>query len=268
VKAVLSHRETASEKTRAADGRLPHRSLASIASTVASSLTETAGMAIVDNHLRYVQIDEALARINGLSVEEHLGKTVHDVLPQLAPMFEPILRHIITTGEPALNIEIEREVATDPGVRHRRLVSFIPILDNEGKTCGVGMLAVDVPNRRLHRVTRAQGDVWFERARDLVDTQPQSALNNRLKLIRDVALALETAADVMEQAQHAAGVQLLDIKNGIDFYATVSRFEIDLIERALRETDGNQTKAARLLGLKHTTLHDKIRRYKINWPLA
>jgi transcriptional regulator with GAF, ATPase, and Fis domain len=56
---------------------------------------------------------------------------------------------------------------------------------------------------------------------------------------------------------------LPDIKHGIDFYEAVSRFEIDLIEHALHETGGSQTKAARLLGLKVTTLHDKIKRYKI-----
>jgi len=225
-------------------------------------------MAIMDTNLRYVQIDEALARLNGLPVEEHLGKTVREVVPQLAPVVEPIMRHIITTGEPALNIELEREVATDPGVWHHRLVSFIPILDNEGKPCGIGALVIEKTNRAVQRPAPAHGDHWYERARDLVATQPQAAVNDRLKLIRDVAAALETAADIMEEAQHATGARPLDIKQGINFYEAVSQFEIDLIERALRETGGNQKQAARLLGLKHTTLHDKIKRYQISHPPA
>jgi DNA-binding NtrC family response regulator len=44
----------------------------------------------------------------------------------------------------------------------------------------------------------------------------------------------------------------------------VQRFESDLICQALHRTRGNQAQAARLLGVKHTTLNAKIRRYKIS----
>ncbi len=268
MKLVSSKLKQAGEAKRASNALAQNKDLASVSRTAAPLFTEMAGMAIVDTHLRYVQIDEALARLNGLSVGEHLGKTVREVLPQLAPMIEPIMRRIIATGEPVLNVELEREVATDPGVRHRRLVSYIPIFDHEGQTCGVGALVVEKTSRSLHRAAPAQADVWLEHARELVAGQPQAAPNNRLKLIRDVAAALETAAEVLEQAQHAEGVGPLDIKHGINFYEVVNQFEIDLIERALRETGGNQKQAARLLGLKHTTLHDKIRRYRIHYPPA
>lgn len=49
----------------------------------------------------------------------------------------------------------------------------------------------------------------------------------------------------------------------ISFAGEVRKFEINLITRALVHTDGNQTQAARLLGIKVTTLHTKIKRYKI-----
>ena len=56
---------------------------------------------------------------------------------------------------------------------------------------------------------------------------------------------------------------LADIKQGIDFYDEVSRFEVALITRALTETGGQQRRAARLLGLKATTLNAKIKQYGI-----
>src|SRR5689334_23948140 len=43
----------------------------------------------------------------------------------------------------------------------------------------------------------------------------------------------------------------------------VREFEIDLINNALAQTHGHQRKAARLLGLKVTTLNAKMKRYKI-----
>lgn len=55
----------------------------------------------------------------------------------------------------------------------------------------------------------------------------------------------------------------LDISRGIDFYETVKNFEISLIRQALEQTGGNQSRAAKLLGLNVTTLNSKIRSYNI-----
>ena len=43
----------------------------------------------------------------------------------------------------------------------------------------------------------------------------------------------------------------------------MKRFEIALIRTALVKTKGNQAQAAVLLGVKHTTLNSKIKRYQI-----
>jgi DNA-binding NtrC family response regulator len=58
----------------------------------------------------------------------------------------------------------------------------------------------------------------------------------------------------------AAGV---DVGRGIDFYDEVRRFEVDLIRRALEQTGGHQSRAARLLGMNATTLNSKIKTYNI-----
>ncbi len=48
--------------------------------------------------------------------------------------------------------------------------------------------------------------------------------------------------------------------NGVDLRRAVAEFEIGLIEQALRRTRGNKQAAARLLGLKRTTLVAKMQR--------
>jgi DNA-binding NtrC family response regulator len=55
----------------------------------------------------------------------------------------------------------------------------------------------------------------------------------------------------------------IDISRGVNFYDEVRRFEIDLIRRALDQTAGHQSRAARLLGLNATTLNSKIKSYNI-----
>lgn len=55
----------------------------------------------------------------------------------------------------------------------------------------------------------------------------------------------------------------IDLARGVNFYEEVKRFEIDIIRRALEQTGGHQSRAARLLGLNATTLNSKIKTYNI-----
>lgn len=55
----------------------------------------------------------------------------------------------------------------------------------------------------------------------------------------------------------------IDLARGVNFYDEVKRFEIDLIRRALEQTGGHQSRAARLLGLNATTLNSKIKTYNL-----
>lgn len=62
----------------------------------------------------------------------------------------------------------------------------------------------------------------------------------------------------------ASSTAVQDIGRGVNFYDEVRRFEIDLIRRALDQTGGHQSRAARLLGMNATTLNSKIKTYNIN----
>lgn len=55
----------------------------------------------------------------------------------------------------------------------------------------------------------------------------------------------------------------VEITDGFSFYDEVARFEISLIRQALEITGGNQSRAARLLGMNTTTLNNKIKSYNI-----
>lgn len=55
----------------------------------------------------------------------------------------------------------------------------------------------------------------------------------------------------------------IDLSRGVNFYDEVRKFEMDLIRRALEQTGGHQSRAARLLGLNATTLNSKIKTYNI-----
>ena len=58
--------------------------------------------------------------------------------------------------------------------------------------------------------------------------------------------------------------QTPSLKPGVDFKKSVTDLEVSLIKEALKKSDGNVTKAAKLLTLGRTTLIEKINKYKLN----
>jgi transcriptional regulator with GAF, ATPase, and Fis domain len=76
--------------------------------------------------------------------------------------------------------------------------------------------------------------------------------------VRDPASAFES----LKSAEGASGS--IDLAKGVNFYDEVKKFEIDLIRKALDQTGGHQSRAARLLGLNATTLNSKIKSYNIS----
>ena len=124
--------------------------------------TAPAGLAILDRELRYVQLNETLALMNGRPVADHLGHSVREVLPAIAAMLEPMLQGILDTGEPVLNIELSGETPAQPGVTRYWRASYFPLAagGRRGKNGagGIGAIVVeDTPRRHAERALRRSG---------------------------------------------------------------------------------------------------------------
>jgi DNA-binding NtrC family response regulator len=93
-------------------------------------------------------------------------------------------------------------------------------------------------------------------------TPPEANAESNIRTLREVALALSAAASALETSVEDDR-QRVNVENGIDLDDEVSRFESELIRRALVRTHGNQKRASVLLNLKPTTLNTKIKKYNI-----
>ena len=89
------------------------------------------------------------------------------------------------------------------------------------------------------------------------EEQPDQTPGN-IKNLRELTLRL------LREVQSIGEVHTVNLEGGLDFYSEVSRFEIDLIKRALLLTAGHQGRAAKLLNLKVTTLNSKIKHYNLS----
>src|SRR4029450_2694715 len=73
--------------------------------------TAPIGLACLSPDCRYLQINQRLTEICGISVEDHLGRFVRDCVPALADSVDKIVRSIVETGEPVIGVEIEGQRA-------------------------------------------------------------------------------------------------------------------------------------------------------------
>ena len=86
----------------------------------------------------------------------------------------------------------------------------------------------------------------------------EATLENRLDSLKEVALTLLHEVESLR----SAAVPSPDNPRLLE---AVRHFETQLIQAALDKTRGNQSRAAKLLGVKHTTLNAKLKRYGIRW---
>ncbi|MEH2171009.1 MAG: PAS domain-containing protein [Nostoc sp.] len=106
------------------------------------------GITILDWELRYSLINEALAEINGIPAAAHFGKTPSEIVPDIAPKQEQVFRHILTTGEPILDLEISGETPKFPGVIRTWLASYFPIQSEADEPISIGVVVVEISDRK------------------------------------------------------------------------------------------------------------------------
>jgi PAS domain S-box-containing protein len=118
--------------------------------TELNSIYETApvGLGVLDRDLRFVRINRQLAEINGFSVEEHLGRSVRELLPDLAGEAEPVLRRVLETGEPVFDLEITGETPSQPGVSRAWTENWYPLKDAAGQIIGINIAAQEITDRQ------------------------------------------------------------------------------------------------------------------------
>ncbi|BCL39246.1 PAS domain-containing protein [Nostoc sp. MS1] len=115
----------------------------------------------LDRELRYIRINQVLADINGLSIEEHLGRKFGEVLPKMAAELETQFQRVLDTGEPILNVEISGETLGTPRTYGYWLGNYYPVQNNIGETVGIGIILADVTATKLAELALRESEERF-----------------------------------------------------------------------------------------------------------
>ncbi len=123
--------------------------------------TAPVGMAIFDSEMRYVNINETLADINGFSIENHIDKRPRDILPgSLGLAVEKRFRNLLRTGQPIMHEEISGETLSQPGVTRHWLHSYFPILGAEQKPEGIGVTVTETSKIKIQKNNSVNHRRW------------------------------------------------------------------------------------------------------------
>nr|MDZ8042288.1 PAS domain S-box protein [Nostoc sp. CreGUA01] len=106
------------------------------------------GLTVLDRQLHFTLMNQALAQMNGVQAADHIGKSVWEIIPDLAPKLEPIFQHVLTTGESILDWEISGETPKHPGVKRTWLVSCFAIPSQTEEPIGMGIVVVEISDRK------------------------------------------------------------------------------------------------------------------------
>jgi PAS domain S-box-containing protein len=124
------------------------------------------GLVYVDRDYRVMRINEQLAKVGGLPVEETIGKTMQEIVPDLAPQLIEIFRQVFERGEPILDVEI-RENSPRTGQERFSLCSYFPIKSDTGEVTGITASVRDItPRKRMEealRISEKNYRLLFER---------------------------------------------------------------------------------------------------------
>ncbi|ABN57457.1 MULTISPECIES: PAS domain S-box protein [Methanoculleus] len=106
------------------------------------------GLCLLGTDTRYLHVNQRFAEMDGFSVEEHIGKRVRELVPDLADAAEELARAVVATGKPALDIEVRGETPAQPGEQRHWNESWRPVTDNQGRVIAISIAAEDITERK------------------------------------------------------------------------------------------------------------------------
>src|SRR5215813_7696679 len=143
--------------------------------------TAPIGLACLSPDCRYLQINQRLTEICGISIEDHLGRSVRDCVPALADSVEQIVRSIMATGEPVTGIEVAGQRA-DQSEERSWITYWHPLRAPGGEIVAVNVAAEEITERK-------RSEQEMRRAREAAEQALEHLRETQASLIEAEKLA-------------------------------------------------------------------------------
>jgi PAS domain S-box-containing protein len=114
------------------------------------------GIALLDRELRFHLVNAPLAEMNGHSIEAHLGRRLHEIVPDLEAQVRPIVNQVLDTGRAVRDKLIEGETCKAPGVQRAWRENWFAVPGPGGKPAIAGAIVQEITEQRRaeHRLSK------------------------------------------------------------------------------------------------------------------
>ena len=119
------------------------------------------GICFLDREMRFIRINQVLAELNGLPAEQHLGEDFRELFPESAVQFAPIIKQVLETGQPVLNVEISGESQGKPGYFGHWLANYYPVKNERGEISGAGIILADISAAKQTELALTESEMRF-----------------------------------------------------------------------------------------------------------
>ncbi|MBP1749616.1 MAG: signal transduction histidine kinase, nitrogen specific, NtrB [Deltaproteobacteria bacterium] len=235
------------------------------------------GIAYLDRKLRFVMINEKLAQFNGLSVELHIGKRIHEIMPASWPEVQKVTRQILKTGQAVENHEFSMPGTSDPDVRRYLNESWYPMRDEKGSIAGFGCIVEEITQRK-------QVEEALRRAHDELELRVKERtgqLRRSEEISRKQLMEIETYYDIAPIGLATLDPQMRYVRinkrladmNGLPVSEHIGRTvrevvpaEAEEIEKVVRQVIATGKPVTNVDIVKESIVHPGARRiYRSQW---
>ena len=119
------------------------------------------GICFLDREMRFIRINQVLAELNGLPAEQHLGEDFRELFPESAVQFAPIIKQVLETDQPVLNVEISGESQGKPGYFGHWLANYYPVKNERGEISGAGIILADISAAKQTELALTESEMRF-----------------------------------------------------------------------------------------------------------
>jgi PAS domain S-box-containing protein len=209
------------------------------------------GLAFLTPDCRYQQINRHLTEICGISIADHIGRSVRDTVPQVAEQVEHIVATILQTGEPITGIEVNGQRPDGGNAERVWNTYWHPLKAEGGEILGINVAAEEITEQK-------RADV----ALHVVNHQLEARTDELTKSLEDLRAAQDRLVHTEKLAslgQLTAGIAH-EIKNPLNFVNNFSSVSIELIDElrdALKARDSGDNGRAEITDLMET-LRDNL----------
>ncbi len=129
------------------------------------------GLCVLDRDLHFTNVNESLAKLDGIPAEEHLGKTPREVVPfDFSGGIESLALSVIEKGEPVYDIEFSESPVPGSGEVRHWSTHMLPVMADDGRVQAVNIAVEDITTRKKTEEERARLIAILESTSDLVAT--------------------------------------------------------------------------------------------------